>query len=61
MNNKQIAAFAETLKKEKNGITKQKRKLVVKINNSGDKHSVIIEPFILQQTGYTGDNKISVR
>jgi hypothetical protein len=61
MNNKKIAAFAETLKKQKNGTTKQKRKLVVKTINSGNNLNIIINPIIFQQTGHTSDGKVSVR
>jgi hypothetical protein len=61
MNTVLIRAFAETLKKNKNGFTKQKRKLVAKINNSSDHIDFTINPLILQQTGYTSDGKITVR
>jgi hypothetical protein len=61
MNNTQIAAFAKTLKKTKNGTIKQKRELVVKINDRNNHNDLTINPILLQQTGDTTDNKIYVR
>ena len=62
MNTIQIAAFAKTLKKTKNGTTKQKRKLVVKTDNSPNSADITINPVILQQTDNTIDgSKVSVR
>jgi len=61
MNLKQIEAFAKTLKKNKYGSIKQRRKLVAEINNRSDQHDRTINPCILQQTGHTNNGKITVR
>jgi hypothetical protein len=61
MNITQIAAFAKTLKKNKNGTIQQKRKLVAKTNNCIGDVDVTIKPSLLQQTGRTDEGKIVVR
>lgn len=61
MNITQIAAFAKTLKKNKNGTIKQKRKLVAKTNNRVSCVDLTVNPILLQQTGRTDEGKIFVR